>query len=774
MELLNTIQGRGSKWVVSFVTTCISSLFWPELPPPIILPLFIFVAVLAIKFPHGIYLSGGLVGIVWMASVGHWQVNWQLPNWEIRQITQVTGSIDSIVYESAHARFNFKLSHTNQRPVYTKPIIRLSWRHAHAGLKQGQKLQLSVKLKSIGGLANEGGFSYQQWLIANRIVATGYVLPSVQPVIIDDSITIRQKLIDKITAMPLKNLRWIIALSLGERGLFTGADWSLLQETGTAHLMAISGLHLGIVMTICYAIFSLFLKVVSLFNDLPQYKNYYVYLLFLVCISSFVYASLAGLGLPVFRAFLMITIWSVLTCSHRFIQPLSFLVLCVSVFVILQPLSLLSASFWLSFSAVLSIAFICWRWPINRCQQENLLQKTLRMTKRVLVLQGMLSLLLIPVVAVFFSMLIPSSSIINIFAIPIISFVLVPICLLGIVLLPISYSLSFTCFSMADAVLEFCLLSLTRSQNWLPPIIQIPGIPLFAWLLLICWILACMLPLKLKFKFVGSVLCLPLLSHLLPNRASDWHLHTLDVGHGLAVVVERNNRALVYDVGAAFESGFNMADSVLLPFLNHRGIRRIDWLFISHSDNDHQGALPYVLQKIPVLNLSTSKENCHRGLNLNWQGLDIKGLWPHPSGMPDGNDGSCIIKLSDLKHSVLIPGDVSYLVERQLVDSDFSVLESDILIAGHHGSQTSSSAEFVAAVKPSHVIFSHGQHARWGFPAQQVVNRFVKHGAVMHSTLESGQISVTFNANSSLPVQVRRYRQHIFPVWYNRRYGLAD
>lgn len=756
------------------MTTAMSSLIWPSLPSPIILPLLFVVALFAIKYPTGVFLSGGAFGIVWMASVGHWQVNWQLSTQEIRQIHKVTGSIESIVQNTERIRFNLRLSRIDGKRVLSAPKIRLSWRNPGHTIKQGHQLQLEVKLKPVHGLANEGGFRYQQWLMANRIVATGYVRDNQTAVIVDDNISTRQTYIDLINKMPLQHRRWIIALSLGERGQFTQPDWQLLQETGTAHLMAISGLHLGIVATLCYSLFALLFHLICRFFAFPQSINYQLIILSLVCFCTLYYAVLAGFALPTFRAWIMLVFWTLLICLNRFVRPYYFLLYCSFIFMLIAPLSILSASFWLSFSAVFAIALISWRWPAKHDETYSLLRKITQIVKQTVVLQIALSILLIPVVAGFFSLFVPSSSLINLIAIPFVTFILVPICLAGVLCLPFSYGLSFLCFSTADKLLEFSVNALLWLVSGLPGAVDLPHVSAIAWLFILLWLLLLALPIGRTSKVTSGLLLLPFLSYVAPNRTQPWFVHSLDVGHGLTIVIERHGRAMVYDVGAAFQSGFNMADSALLPFLKYRGINSIDWLFISHDDNDHGGSLPIVLRNIHVNQVLTNQDSCNASLDSTWQGLEIKGLWPHPLSEAKGNDASCMLRISDGRQSALLPGDVSSRVEKELIENDSLFLESDVLIAGHHGSKTSSSNNFVNAVAPKHVIFSHGQHASWGFPAQIVVNRFFQKGAQMHSTSESGQISVTFNVGDYPSMQVSRYREHLLPVWYNQTYGLND
>jgi competence protein ComEC len=257
-----------------------------------------------------------------------------------------------------------------------------------------------------------------------------------------------------------------------------------------------------------------------------------------------------------------------------------------------------------------------------------------------------------------------------------------------------------------------------------------------------------------------------LFSYLLTQRTNIWQIDILDVGHGVAVLISKNNHAIIYDVGASYPSGFNMADSVLLPLLQARGLSRVDLVFISHGDNDHAGSLPQLLNGIQVSEVLTSQNWCQQNVAISWQGLSIKALWPDDVLRYNTNNGSCVIKVSDQYHSLLLPGDIDKSIEKQLVDLYPKLLQSDILLAAHHGSNTSSSSEFIQTVAAEYVIFSQGFMNRWGFPRQEVVDRYQIYNPILLSTSVSGQVSFQMEYNSSAPISLKTFRQDIYPYWY--------
>lgn len=237
----------------------------------------------------------------------------------------------------------------------------------------------------------------------------------------------------------------------------------------------------------------------------------------------------------------------------------------------------------------------------------------------------------------------------------------------------------------------------------------------------------------------------------------------MDVGQGLSVVVLKGNKALVYDVGAAYPSGFNMADSVLLPFLRSKGLREISALVVSHFDNDHSGSLPALRKKMAVKSLFTTKDLCRQNWQLTWQGLSVKALWPDDPSLYGDNNSSCVLRISDGYFSLLLTGDIDASVEAKLIARYGTALRSNVLIAPHHGSNTSSSMVFINTVKPDFVVFSQGFMNRWGFPKKAVVKRYQETDVQLYRTSKHGQVQISINDREA---QVSTFRQKIYPYWY--------
>jgi competence protein ComEC len=712
--------------------------------------------------------SGLLIGVVLMASVGHWQVNWQLPEQEISKIKRVTGTIESVVTDPQQPRFNFLVSDIDGEKKWISPRIRLSWRDPAWQPKQGQKASFLVKLKPLHGLANQGGFRYQQWLMSQRIVATGYI-KAAELDTFSSRVTRRQKWLDNLYLLPLKNKAWIAALTYGDKSLFSVTDWHLIQSTGIAHLVAISGLHLGTVALLVTLVFSAVLKLSKFILPLSQTHNYRFWLVGVVVMTTGYYAYIAGFSLPTLRAWLMLLLLSALIVTHRAMTGIRFLLVSIVCFLLIQPLSILSLSFWLSFGAIMAIGFILWRWPLqhNQHASESYFSACIAAIKKMTFLQMLLSLLMLPLVASQFSVIAVQSPFINLVAIPVVTFCLVPLCLLAALVISINTEWASNLFQLIDVLIDYCLHGLMFVQHFSPLALTIPGIAIWHWLLVLIVVGLLLLPISHLKKGLTGLCLLPMLTNFLMDKATDWQLHVLDVGQGTAVVIQKNSRALVYDVGNRFSSGFNMADAVILPFLKHSGIKQLDWVLISHFDNDHAGSLANLFAGITVNRFASNQDICQRGWQLTWQKLQLQALWPTSVSAHKNNDSSCVISIADGRYRVLLTGDISATVEQMLVNQQPDNLHANILLAAHHGSSTSSSNAFIHAVSPEYAVFSQGFRNRWGFPKQQVINRFIEADVRLYSTAESGQISFSLDPYQGA-IEVQTFRQHMLPTWYNR------
>jgi len=751
--------------LLCFISASFTSLFWTSLPSVNIT--FLLLVCACLLFRKNQQLGCFLLGITWMSSVGHWQYSLQLSSKQTSQPVQIIGDVRSLVITDKNIRFNLNITQIDGKPLFYAKTFRLSWRDPTWQLQQGQQVKLLVKVKPPHGLANEAGFNYQQWLFSEGINATGYVKSHVDNQLLDDVVSIRQILLNQMLAFDLTNRAWLAALTFGYRGLLQSEDWHLVQKMGVAHLIAISGLHLALVASLSYALIAWTAGVlISRFHSL-HYINLHNVALLLTIFSTLAYSALAGFGLPTLRAWLMLLLFTVSFLCNKHLAAKSLILLGLSCFILLFPLSIFGLSFWLSFSAVIIICFIFWRWPVKQ-NHFSLVAIISGMVK----VQLCLSVLMLPLVAWQFSYVSMVSPLVNLIAVPVVTMLLVPICLLAVIFLVIKPDWALELFVLADVIVGYGLTFLEFALKINGAYFDLPTFPAVVWLFVFLFVFCWCLP---SFWFNKKFLCLlllPLASYLFTQQNNTWQISVLDVGQGLAVLISKNNRVIIYDVGASYPSGFNMADSVLLPILQARGVSKVDLVFISHGDNDHAGSLPQLLKGIEVTKVLTNQDRCQQNLDISWQGLKITALWPDDARKYNDNNASCVIKISDQYHSILLPGDVDKSIEKQLLNLYPKQLQSDILVAAHHGSNTSSCSEFIQAVAADYVVFSQGFMNRWHFPRQKVLDRFQqindrkKAHSQLFSTSNSGQVSFVVHYDSPKPIIVKTFRQDTYPYWY--------
>lgn len=819
-------------WLASFFLGAILSLFLPIVPD--LFALFLLLLLSISFFYYRLHATkplrasaGLLLGAIWMLFNGYsfqhlWQDNninaialstkahWvqgqvlslQLPQQPIT-LANTHKAITSKKIADKRLRFNFRVTHINQHPLNKAVDVRLSWKNATLFLQQGQIAYLKAKIKPAHGLANIGGFNYQTWLNSKSISATGYVHNHKNNKVVSPTNTYRQQHFNDYSSLlsqhgvahPLTPL--LLALGFGSRTALNQDLWQVLQATGTGHLIAISGLHIGLVATGSYVLFMLFVRLLplSMFaksGALQRFNVRYmaIALSLLVAVS---YGYLAGFSLPTIRALVMVSLYWAMRLMAIKLSMMRWLLLTLCVLTLTTPFSLFTASFWLSVYAVIIIFVTLWRFKSVLASGPTFW----RFLKGLVIIQLSLTLMLLPISAVFFQQISVVALLANIIAVPWMSFVSIPSCLLSVLLLPISDTLS-------QLLVEFCLVSLQwlwsylvflSEQSWAIialssgqiQLLVITGLLGGVWLFLqprLHIISFCYKHNRLITLCCSAIVLLTTMGYsektdkvnLANTSDKNWQLIAFDVGQGLSVLIQKHNKAILYDTGAAYPSGFNMIDAVVLPYLQHAGIETLDKVIISHSDNDHAGGLNILQQSISINSLIYNNESvndsavmsvnaCMQGKSFEWQGLTFTMLWPEKNVAKE-NDDSCVILISDGMHQVLLTGDISQQVEAKLLQL-YPHLHADILLVPHHGSKTSSSDTFVAQIKPKIAIVSAGFLNRWQMPVTEVVERYKKHQVELVNSAVSGQLIVNFSQKG---LALQSYHDDLWPFWFANTY----
>jgi competence protein ComEC len=453
--------------------------------------------------------------------------------------------------------------------------------------------------------------------------------------------------------------------------------------------------------------------------------------------GAFIYAALAGFSLPTQRALLMlaITLGSVILGLR--IAPLRTLLLAMFLVVVLDPMATLSAGFWLSFGAV-AVIMLCiggriapwtgWRQMIR--------------------VQWYVTLGLIPVLLLYFGQASLISLPVNLIMVPWFTLILVPMVLLGLPLLALPWVAGWW-FGLLGWLAADTYQLLAWSSTLPHAMLTQPDTALWCWIAAMIGCLLLLSPGGIQGRGLALWFIAPLLLSQ-PDRPAHGELWftLLDVGQGLACVLETRQHVMVYDTGAAYPSGFTMADAVLIPYLRSRGHNRIDRLVLSNADNDHAGGYSVLEQAMEIGDILTGEPQrvevgdvCRSGQVWHWDGVSFTIL--HPSDnerFANANDRSCVLQVTVGDRRILIPGDIEAQGEGALLASHTRDLQSDIVVAPHHGSATSSSQSFVNAVDPNWVLVSSGYRNSYGFPKDEVVRRWRQQGAVVLNTAQTGAI----------------------------------
>lgn len=653
----------------------------------------------------------------------------------------------------------FKIEKAKGIPLWLPVLFRSQWDSENTAYCAGQRWRLNVNLRPVHASLNEGGFDSQRWALANHWPLTGRISSHI---LIDSACSLRQRLISHVHSAigQRDNSPVLIALAFGEKGLIAAEDKLLMQRTGIAHLVAISGLHIGIAAWFGY----LLARGVQFFLP-PKFIDYR----FPLIISELIllaYTWLAGGNAPAMRAAIALSLWIMLRVMRVKCHPWQIWLWCVALLLIIDPLNILSDSFWLSCFAVAALVFWfqwvplpgyvgrSWRWAVVRWAHLQL---------------GMTLLLLPMQIALFHGMNI-SSFLANMWAVPIVSLFTVPLILFGLlgneILPPL---LTDKIWLLADQSLSAAVWGVKRFANdWFYLGESTLALTFVGWGGVVAWRLGW---LKL-FPATGLAVVTVLIVWLNRVEEERWRVDMIDVGHGLAMLISKNGKGILYDTGNRWEKG-SAAQMNILPLARWRNIQ-IEQVIISHSHIDHRGGLETIKQAFP---LATIRETligsplpCHAGISWQWQGLSFAVLWPEKAGLLSGNDESCVVRVDDGKFSLLLTGDIEAGAERKMVARYRGALKSTVLQVPHHGSNTSSTPPFLRAVMPELSISSSSRFNQWHLPAKKVVTRYRNTRLAWRDTSRSGQLSVRFYDKYW---QVKGFRGQIFPRWYHRWFGVS-
>ncbi|CAH0533762.1 hypothetical protein VST7929_01637 [Vibrio stylophorae] len=765
--------------------------WWPSLPEWHVISLTAIGAVGLLVTPWRRW-SLPLLVFIWTAGHGYDFRQSQLELDGLTDDITIQGTVTSLFlpsFDMSHKKHVVMVALQNSDDRYdldlSKPQLRLYFNTPTQVPRAGELWQFDVKLRPIVGRFNDGSLDRERWAVGKHLLGQGRVLAVTQ---IDDTSSWRQSLALWLTPQ-LSN--WssgdlMLALVMGERGLLTQSRWQHLKQSGLVHLVAISGLHIGFALAIGWQLGALLRRIWP--SALTQWWP-----LYLGAVFALAYAALAGFSIPTQRALLMATL---VLLSYRLQWRLSgWTLLSLALFLCLlrDPLSSFDAGLWLSFGAVSALYWVMTWWRQAPIQTPNVksgadgqgylwwggaLTHCRRYVLRLLQIQALLFVLMLPMQWLLFGGVSWLGPLNNALAIPWVGLVVAPLIMLLVLFLP---------WFMAQGELPHGLLQLF---DWsLQPVIWLSendygwmDFPARMDLLLLGLCLV-----AVSFFFWGGRALLK--SHSLwfaalvfwlvgvswPRSSSDaWQLVTLDVGHGLAMVLVQGDEAVLYDVGAAWPQG-DVGQSVIIPWLNSHQLK-LRGIVVSHDDNDHRGGLRSVLKRWPMVWMKDSQlsnqNGCRMGEVWQWQALSFQVLWPPQRAKRAKNQDSCVLWVSDGHHDLLLTGDLDAASEYRMLaywqskGRDFS--QVDVLQVPHHGSKSASTSRFLTALSPQIALNSAARYSPWRLPHPQVVARYHKHQIQWLNTAQHGQIRLAFRPDT---IEIDTRRQGLWPRWYRIPFG---
>lgn len=734
-------------------------------------------------FQRGFPLLRWLAVAVWLA-VGFGYAAWRA---EIRlddalaeslegHDIEIVGHIASLPQDfSQGSRFEFAVEQTLTANAAVPGRILLSYYQGRRDdevftrlpVMPGERWRFTVRLKRPHGNANPGGFDYEAWLLERGIRATGYIRPD-PPQRLDTFVWGVESAVERLRyhlrerfnrLMPADHFPFggvLVALAIGDQKAVQSELWTTFNRTGTTHLMSISGLHV----TMVAALFGFL--VAAVWRRMPvlalRFPTQHAGLL-AACLGALLYALLAGFAVPAQRTLYMLLVAALAMLSGRNFAPSRTLVLALWVVLLVDPWSVLAAGFWLSFGAVAALLYAGsplvgeapgWRGKLADWGS----------------VQWVATLTSLPVLLLIFQQLSLVSPLANALAIPVVSFIITPLALLVAIFPwpPLAW--------LAHQVMVWLMAFLEWCATW--PVWQVPAPPLWAALLAGIGVVVALLPRGLPGRGLGLLMIVPILIWPIerPEEGEAW-IDVLDVGQGLASVVRTRQHVLIYDPGPLYSAESDAGQRVVVPYLRWLGIDRVDRLIVTHRDSDHSGGTASVRAALPVGDLLSSVPDlpgqlCVAGQQWRWDGVDFRILHPLPGAFAvngKSNHVSCVLHVAAGGKSMLLTSDIEAPDETALLARAPQAVKADILLVPHHGSRTSSTPAFLAAVAPTEAIIPVGYRNRFGHPKADVLARYIADGIRVWRTDQGGAVQVRLSEDQ---MKITAWRENRPRYWYAR------
>ena len=727
-----------------------------------------------------------LLGIVWAGAMAQWRLADSLPEAAEGRDIRIVGVVSGLPQRFENGlRFDFSVEQSEMKvPRHISLAWYRGWRReaeevlpdlsAAPEVHAGERWQFTVRLKRPHGNVNPDGFDFEAWLLEAGIRATGLVRPAADNKLQDAFVmtpgnlverqreAIRQRFFLALPESPYAGI--LVALAVGDQRAIDAGQWQLFARTGITHLMSISGLHVTMFASLAFALISwLWRRSAYLMLRLPAQKAAALGGFF----SALLYCLLAGFAVPAQRTLYMLAVLAVAMLIHRIGSASRVLALALALVLLIDPWAVLAAGFWLSFGAV-AVLFYIGSGRLGRAHWFKEWAKA----------QWAVTLGMMPALLLLFQQFSLVSPLANAVAIPVVSFIVTPLVLAAAALPQFSFLLD-----LANWVTGILMHWLTWLADWPWAVWQQHAPPAWAMLLALLGVVCLLLPRGFPARSLGVVLLLPMVFVPPPRpQVGEAWLTVLDVGQGLAIHVQTAAHDLIYDTGPMYSLEANSGNRIIVPYLRAKGVQRLDGLIITHQDKDHSGGAESLLDVVAtdwvMSSLSFEHElsaipvaalPCQDGQSWEWDGMRFAVLHPaaaqYDERVKKTNDLSCVLKVSNSRASMLLTSDIEAVSEKALLSRYDGRLHSEVLVAPHHGSRTSSTPEFIEAVAADIVIFPVGYRNRFHHPNAQVFERYRASGASLHRTDLEGALTVQLSQGG---IALHGERAERPRYWYGR------
>lgn len=619
----------------------------------------------------------------------------------------------------------------------------------------GQRWTMRLRLRPVHARLNEGDFDAQRFALANNTPLQGRILNQVA---VSEQCNGRWRFIlwhrDRTHSMPARAT--LEALSFGIRDEMSQQTRQLLRDTGTAHLMAISGMHIALAASTGWIITR------GVQFVLPARRIGYLLPLIVSWLFAATYTWLSGAQPPAARALLALTLWAITRFAGVQLNSWQVWTFCIALLLVTDPLTVLSDSFWLSVLAV-GMLLVWYHWfplPARFRHQKRWIPIQL------LHLQVGMMILMVPLQVAIFNGISLTALLANLVAIPVISFITMPLITFAL-LLPMAPVSGFF-WGAADLSVRALFHSLALLPPGWWPLSGTTWFTIMVWGSLILWRAQFFFSLPLS----SCVLALAMIWSRQPHQEQGWRIDMLDIGHGLSLVISQGKEAVMYDTGPRWQND-NAGSRIIIPWLERKQLQ-LKQIILSHKHLDHTGGLEAIMQRWPAVEVRSALAEkthlpCVRGTQWRWRQLHFQVVWPLTAPLPGENNDSCVVIVDDGQVRLMLTGDIEAKAERQLVALEKQGLKVDILQVPHHGSRTSSTSLLLRKTGGHTAIASLARYNAWRMPAKSVLENYRTAGFTWLDTGQSGQISIRVEQGS---VQVYTLREQLMPRWYHQWFGV--